>query len=117
MAARYGISPDEFYRMNPKKLLRMVPYYEEQIKRKKEWLDTTAWLHGAYVAKAVSLIGGGSYPDSPLNVFGIQYKTDAETEEEQTKACADGFRAVMIAYNESMKRKKKLEESEVVGDV
>ena len=44
-------------------------------------MDMTAWLNGAYVAKAIAMLGKKKYPEKPLDVFGVL--DDERTEHEQ----------------------------------
>lgn len=56
----------------------------EWLKQNKYGSDETAWMHGAYVARAIgaAMSKHSKYPDEPLDMFGvkkIQTDDDGET--------------------------------------
>ena len=82
-------------------LIRHIPYYVKQTEFRRQEMDLNAWLNGAYVARAIAILGKKKYPDSPLNVFGIP---DNEQEDSPRNNPAEGFRAYAIAFNQSRRR-------------
>lgn len=76
-------------------------------------MDITAWLNGAYVAKAIAMLGKKKYPERPLDVFGVL--DDERTEHEQIVSKAEGFRAFAIMFNHNRHKQKQLEGSEDNG--
>lgn len=76
-------------------------------------MDMTAWLNGAYVAKAIAMLGKKKYPEKPLDVFGVL--EDERPEHEQIADKAEGFRAFAIMFNQARHRQKMLEGGEDNG--
>ena len=88
---------DDFWRMNPNKLERNLPYYAEQQKRSLQTKQEDAWLFGQYVMMAVGTCLAGSskcpYPDAPPDL----YKTDSD--EEKIVDASIRFRASIMEDN------------------
>lgn len=88
---------DDFWRMNPNKLERNLPYYAEQQKRSSQTKQEDAWLFGQYVMMAVGACLAGSskcpYPDAPPDL----YKTDSD--EEKIVDASIRFRASIMEDN------------------
>ncbi len=111
LAVKLDIPRDEFYSLNPKLLIRYMSFYEERVKRKRENLDLSAWANGLYVARAVAQLGKKPYPDSPLDLFGVD-TLDQNMGDENIVKLGDGFRAWVFAFNQNFRKKKEREEKE-----
>ena len=88
-----------FYKLNPRKLERYLPYLQEaEVQHNNE--DTTgAWLYGMYNARAIGACfsKGSRYPDKPEGL--IERHTSDEPAYEFTDA--DRFACFASAYNRS----------------
>ena len=75
MAVRFGMSKGEYFHSTPGDIDLFIEEKTKKIhdeaKRENDLLDYQAWLHGVYVARAVSSVLNGKkskYPTQPLSV-------------------------------------------------
>lgn len=117
-AVSIGIEIDDFYRMNPKKMMRRIPFYEEKInharKVKQNEMNLDSWLKGLYVARAIAGLSGKAYPQEPTDIFmdsNMSYESVDGQQENQTQEekAADGFRAYAFIFNRERKKKNRRE--------
>lgn len=111
------IPKEEFYKLNPKKFRRYLPYYREILKqeeeRRREELDLSAWVNGVYVSRAIAQLGKHHYPERPLNLFGVESLEEApEDGMTPEKRAAEGFSGFAYVFNKERKKKKEREERE-----
>lgn len=81
LAVKYGIPLLTFYKLNPAKMLRYLPFFTEQAKQKKRDVSEAGWTNGVYVGRAIAgcFPKGKKYPDEPL-VLWNDGSTDENTE-------------------------------------
>ena len=97
LAARYEIPISEFWKLNPRKLSKNLPYYAEQQKRKLQDEYNSAWMMGQYIAMAITACfsKGAKYPESPENIYEREM-----TDEDKVANAAARFRASALKDNE-----------------
>lgn len=113
IGVRYGLSLEEFYRMNPRKLERYQPFLLERFKRTKENDSELGWIGGQYVARAIGAVmpKGKRYPDEPIRFYGSQ-----EDEDGNVITDADRFQAFAAMFNKANEGKF-LKESDQDADI
>ena len=104
IGVKYGLTADEFYRLNPKKMERYQPFLMARYKLQKDEDSERGWVNGAYVARAIgaSFSRCGKYPNSPIAFYETNTVDDEFTDVERFKA----FAAVFNKANEARFAKK-----------
>lgn len=89
---------DEFYRLNPKKIIRYQPYMMARYKAEKDQESEVGWVNGQYVARAinVTMSKNGKYPTEPITFY-----QEYVSEEEMDQKAAEDFWAYAQAYNKA----------------
>lgn len=113
IGVRYGLSLDEFYRLNPKKLERYQPFLMERLKKAKDQDSEVGWINGQYVARAVSAVlpKGKRYPETPIRFYGLP-----EDEEGNVITDADRFAAWATMFNKANEGKFKDKDADASGE-
>lgn len=77
---KYGLSPDEFYRTNPKELERRLPFLAERYRQGKNHMSEVGWMNGHYVARAIGACfpKGKKYPDEYIEFYQSEEVSDAD---------------------------------------
>ena len=98
MAVKYGIPLDLFMKLNPRLMERYQPYFQEQLKQRREDISDAGWTNGLYVGRAIGscFSKNTKYPDEPLKLWGTGEEV-AVTSEPFTDA--DRFAGFAAAFN------------------
>ena len=119
LAVSLGIPRDEFYKLNPKKFIRYLPYYEEKAKKDREkhysTMDIEGWINGVYMSRSIGTMFKKQYPQHPLNLFDLEILRNGDTDENgeeinKNKQNAEGFAGWAYVFN--LERHKKLGKEE-----
>lgn len=77
---------------------RYQPFFQEQLKQRREEISDAGWTNGLYVGRAIEscLTKGKRYPDEPLKLW-----CDGNTSEEVSESFtdADRFAGFAAAFN------------------
>ena len=89
-----GLSPGEFWDMDPKKLVPYEKAYRKNCEIRLQEADTASWLNGIYVSYAIaaSFSSKSDYPPSP---FYAQHKEDTAEDKRDSLL----FEAYALAFN------------------
>lgn len=81
----------------------------EWLKQNKYGSDETAWMHGAYVARAIGAVmsKNSKYPDNPLDFFGVRGNL---TDDGEAYALTDADRFGMFVANFNRTHKEVFEQ-------
>ena len=114
VAVRYGVPFDEFYRLNPARLERYIPYFIEQEAQSVSNNHLGGWIYGQYVAASVGscLSKKVKYPKEPyyMNTHFVEEETQKITD-------ADRFEAFALSFNAGRKDLPDFEEAKIVVDI
>lgn len=93
-----------FYKLNPRKLERYLPYLQEAETQRHNGNVTDAWIYGSYNARAISACFGKNsrYPDKPDGL--IERPEPGEKTYQITDA--DRFAGFVAQFNRSIKPKE-----------
>ena len=88
---------DEFYRLNPKKMMRYQPFMQERMRQKHDDESRLGWMHGVYVSRAIgaSMSKRAKYPQTPIDF----YERPEPEEEAQPISDFERFKAFAMVYN------------------
>lgn len=97
LAVKYGIPLLVFYKLNPVKMERYLPFFTEQMSQRHKELSDTGWVNGLYVSKAIGscFAKNAKYPEEPLELWvsgDISEETEAFTD-------ADRFAGFAAIFN------------------
>lgn len=97
----------EFYQLNPKLLLRYLPYMKAQRRNRQDEMSDIGWTNGLYVSRAIgsALSKRAKYPESPLQL----YQTNDPEEKKDGFTDADRFAAFATMFNKQFADRKKKE--------
>lgn len=97
LAVKYGIPLLTFYKLNPVKMLRYLPFFTEQAKQRHKDMSDVGWVNGIYVGRAIGncFPKGKKYPDEPLKLWG----EGAVDETAEPFTDADRFAGFALMFN------------------
>lgn len=95
-ALMMGVTYRDFWEMNP----RIIKFYAERYKNKRNEEDLKQWQLGQYITAAISTIGKGKYPKKPL--FQIEGNTGEITEKNIQKAILAEQQYMAMAVNKGL---------------
>ncbi len=97
-----GVSYELFWTLNPKTLEPFIEAFKQRQIAKRDEINLSAWLNGAYVANAISACFGknGQYPSEPITLN----NTKEESEEKTVNAEVLKFGAFAVLFNEKFEK-------------
>lgn len=94
---RFHLVAERFYKLNPKKLERYLPFLEEERNEFVGDIHLTGWVYGQYIASSIgaNLSKRAKYPAQPY------YINDHSTDDEETYVMTDAerFEAFANVFN------------------
>ena len=93
-----------FYKLNPRKMERYLPYIKEAETQRHNESTTNAWMYGMYNARAIGacLSKNSRYPDKPEGL--VERNDEGEPAYQITDA--DRFAGFAAQFNRSIKPKE-----------
>ena len=90
---------DVFYQMNPKRLQRYLPFFNESSKEHIRDASLVGWMNGTYMTHAINAVFGkhGKYPEEPTEFL----RGEHPTEEIEEFTDADRFGAWAMVFNKA----------------
>ena len=87
MALEIGISEEQFWRMNPRKLRPYVEAEKGKYENRMKEQEMVAHMHNLYTARAIGscFSKNSKYPDKLLNIFDFDKENDGELSENEIK--------------------------------
>lgn len=103
---RCGIPVELFYRLNPKKLKRWQPFFNEAMVQSERDLSKAGWVHGYYVTSAIGACFSkkNKYPEEPYFREPVRVDPGEEVHEFND---ADRFLVFAAQFNKAFKDKEK----------
>lgn len=101
---KYEIPINEFYKLNPVKMERYLPFFAEQMKKKREDMTNIGWANGLYTGYAIASCFSKSkkYPEQPIELW----KHGATNESSESFTDADRFAGFAASFNRRFEKKE-----------
>ena len=106
IGVHFHLSAERFYKLNPKKLERYLPYLKEESNGFIGDIHLAGWIYGQYIASSIgsNFSKRSKYPSQPYYIN--DHHEDADDEEVYVMTDAERFEAFATVFNANMAREK-----------